>query len=173
MRRCEFITLIDGATASRPCAPRGTCVRQAVSRARKTRARPHDSALRGRAGTRQHCFDYSETLRVTGIPANLDIVDCVSVKPCRFGRRAACVTSRLVRNLHHLGRAQGAVGLPLAARRAIFCVLPLTREGCRYFRGGDGSGVPSAGMILHQTDLAFLPVNHPHRLCADMCMGGN
>jgi hypothetical protein len=26
MRRCEFITLIDGATASRPCATRGTCV---------------------------------------------------------------------------------------------------------------------------------------------------
>jgi hypothetical protein len=31
-------------------------------------------------------------------------------------------------------------------------------QGCRYFRGGDGSDVPSAGMILHQTDLAFLPV---------------
>jgi hypothetical protein len=26
MRRCEFITLIGGATASRPCAPRGTWV---------------------------------------------------------------------------------------------------------------------------------------------------
>jgi hypothetical protein len=42
--------------------------------------------------------------------------------------------------------------------RAMFCELPLTREGCRYFRGGDGSDVPSAGIILHQTDFAFLPV---------------
>src|SRR5262245_28535355 len=37
-------------------------------------------------GTRQHCFDYGKTLWVAGIPADLDIVDCISVKPCCFGQ---------------------------------------------------------------------------------------
>jgi hypothetical protein len=45
-----------------------------------------------------------------------------------------------------------------AENRVISGVLPLTREGCRDFRRGDGSDVPSAGMRLYQTDLAFLPV---------------
>jgi hypothetical protein len=38
------------------------------------------------AGTRQHCFNYGKTLGVAGIPADFDIVDCISVKPCRFGQ---------------------------------------------------------------------------------------
>src|SRR5262249_5977108 len=37
-------------------------------------------------GTRQHRFNYGKTLGVAGIPADLDIVDCISVKPCRFGQ---------------------------------------------------------------------------------------
>src|SRR5262245_36202365 len=31
------------------------------------------------AGTRQHCFNYGKTLGVAGIPADFDIVDCISV----------------------------------------------------------------------------------------------
>jgi NAD(P)-dependent dehydrogenase (short-subunit alcohol dehydrogenase family) len=54
---------------------------------------------------------------------------------------------RLTRDGLEFTFPQRAVGLPLAARCAIFSELPLTREGCRNFCGGDGSDVPSAGMI--------------------------
>ena len=50
------------------------------------------------------------------------------------------------------------IHLPLLRRRAIVCVLPLTREGCRDFRRGDGSERAVGRHDTLQTDFAFLPV---------------
>src|SRR5262249_57340039 len=47
-------------------------------------------------------------------------------------------------------------------------MLPLTREGCRDFRRGDGSDVPSAGIYFIKPTSLFCRSNHPHRLCANM-----
>ena len=66
-----------------------------------------------------------------------------------------------------------SIHLPLLRRRAIVCMLPLTREGCRDFRRGDGSDLPSAGIYFIKPTSPFCRSNHPHRLCANMRMSGN
>ena len=66
-----------------------------------------------------------------------------------------------------------SIHLPLLRRRAIVCMLPLTREGCRDFRRGDGSDLPSAGIYFIKPTSLFCRSNHPHRLCANMRMSGN
>jgi hypothetical protein len=50
------------------------------------------------------------------------------------------------------------IHLLLLRTSAIFCELPLTREGCRDFRRGDGSERAVGKHDTLQTDFAFLPV---------------
>jgi hypothetical protein len=46
-------------------------------------------------------------------------------------------------------------------------------EGCRDFRGGDGGEVPSAGMTLYQTDLAFFRSDHRIAYARNLRMSGS
>jgi hypothetical protein len=65
------------------------------------------------------------------------------------------ISQQVGRPLYDRSAATILIHLLLLRTSAIFCVLPLCERGAEISAGVMAASVPSAGMVLHQTDLAF------------------